>query len=375
VKKAILFCASILTLAGIINLLPDRELVLKQSIFAIVGIGLFLIISRLNIRFIMDFIRIIYILTVFMLVAVLFLGSGDVKRWFSLGSINIQPSEFAKVVVPLYLTTIDNDLNKLILGLLPSLLVFIEPDLATSSVIVFLTLITIFITTRNLKLFLYIISIPLAAITSFSKELFFAFLTLFSLSFIILRAKLHWFVSAVFSLMILGVITPIIWQKGLKEYQRKRILAMINPEEHKEKLWQTYQSRITLANSKPFGKGIYGATQKLYGYLPASHTDFAFSSFVETYGYVAGGIIIILSFALSILIGLFGFSEDPILRNISLISSSFFTYQVLANLMSVMGILPVAGIPYPFLSYGGSHLITEWMFIALVFSADRWKVS
>ncbi len=374
-KSLILFCASILSLAGIINLLPDTELVLKQLSFTVLSIALFLIIRRMNIRFIMDSMRIIYILTVFMLIAVLFLGSGDVKRWFSLGPINIQPSEFAKVVVPLYLTTIDNDLNKLLLGLFPAFLVFIEPDLATSSVIVFLTITTMFITTRNLKLVLYIISVPLSAVSSFSKHLFFAFLTLFSLSFMVLRAGLHWFVSAVFSLMIVGVITPIIWQKGLKEYQRKRILAMINPEEHKEKLWQTYQSRITLANSKPFGKGIYGSTQKLYGYLPASHTDFAFSSLVETYGYVAGGILILISFTLSILIGLFGFSEDPILRNISLITSSFLTYQVFANLMSVMGILPVAGIPYPFLSYGGSHLITEWIFIALVFSADRWKVS
>jgi rod shape determining protein RodA len=174
--------------------------------------------------------------------------------------------------------------------------------------------------------------------------------------------------------LLVGLATPFIWEKGLREYQRKRILAMINPEEHSEKVWQTYQSRIALANSGILGKGIKGATQKNYGFLPAWNTDFAFSSLVETYGYIVGFLVITLSAILTFGILSHAFSEDRLLSHISIIYSSLFAYQTLANIMSVMGVLPTAGIPYPLLSFGGSHLLSEWLALSFVFSAFRYKI-
>jgi rod shape determining protein RodA len=308
------------------------------------------------------------------LIAVFLLDKGDVRRWINLGFVNLQPSELAKVTVPIYLLNLNGDLKKILLGLFPTLLILIEPDLATSTVLLFLTWVVVFITTKNLPLVIYLTSLPFSAILSFSKSLFGLFLWFFSFVMAILRVRIEWLLISVISILLVGLATPFIWEKGLREYQRKRILAMINPEEHSEKVWQTYQSRIALANSGILGKGIKGATQKNYGFLPAWNTDFAFSSLVETYGYIVGFLVITLSAILTLGILSLAFSEDRLLSHISIIYSSFFAYQTLANLMSVMGVLPTAGIPYPFLSFGGSHLISEWLAFSFVFSAFRYKI-
>ncbi len=373
-KSLILILALALSILGIINTLPHTSLTVKQSIYLVLSLVIFVVVSRTNIITLIESSHIAYLIVVALLVGVLFAGSGA-KRWFAIGPINFQPSEVAKALLPLYLLKLGGDIEKILAGVVVAFLIFIEPDLATSTVILVLTETVIFITTRNLKLAFYLVSIPVSAITSFSKVLFGIFLGFFTAVMALLKVGITWLLLFLFTLVFVGISTPIIWNNGLKEYQRKRIVALINPSEHPEKVWQVYQSRITLANSKPFGKGIYGSTQKLYGYLPASHTDFAFSSFVETYGYIPGFAVLIMLWWLVALTSLYGFSEDRNLRNISLISTVFFTYQTFANLMSVMGVFPVAGIPFPFLSYGGSHLLSEWLFLGLLFSAERWKIS
>lgn len=376
--NGIIFLSALtLSILGVLNLLPNWDLAIRQIFYILISLGVFLFIRRINIRVILDFSRILYIITLVLLVLVLFVGtgSGGVKRWINLGIINFQPSEFAKVSIPLFLLTLEGDIKKLFAGLIPAFIILVEPDLATSTVIVFLTWVVVFITTRNLPFVIYLASIPFAAFFSFSKILFGIFIGVITLSLTFLRVKFEWLVGAILSLTFVGLITPVIWEKGLKDYQRKRILAIINPSEHREKLWQTYQSRITLANAGPFGKGIYGATQKLYGYLPASHTDFAFASFVETYGFIGGFFVLFLTALLVFRVMFLAFSEDMILRNISVIVGSFFTYQSFANMMSVLGVFPVAGIPYPFLSFGGSHIISEWLFLSVLFSAYIWKTS
>ena len=95
---------------------------------------------------------------------------------------------------------------------------------------------------------------------------------------------------------------------------------------------------------------------------------------METYGYIVGFFAITLSAILTFGILSLAFSEDRLLSHISIIYSSLFAYQTLANIMSVMGVLPTAGIPYPFLSFGGSHLISEWLALSFVFSAFRYKI-
>ncbi len=373
--KIIFLSALLLSIAGILNLLPRTDLVIKQSLYLLLSLFAFAWISKINIRSILEISKLLYSVTIVLLIAVFFLDKGEVKRWISLGYFNLQPSEFAKITVPLYLLSLNGDIKKILFGLVPTLLILVEPDLATSTVVLFLTWVTIFITTGNLPLIVYLSFLPLSAIFSFSKSMYSIFIWIFSTVMVFLRIRLEWLILSIISVLLVGLATPLIWEKGLREYQRKRILAIITPKEHSEKIWQAHQSRIALANAGIFGKGIGKATQKEYGFLPAWHTDFAFSSFVETYGYIAGFIVVSLSLILTFVILSLAFSEDKLLSHISVIYSSLIAYQILANFMSVMGVLPTAGIPYPFLSFGGSHLLVEWIAISVIISAYRFRLT
>jgi Bacterial cell division membrane protein len=373
--KLIFLSALLLSFLGILHLFPKTDLVIKQSFYLLLSLSAFLWISRINIRSILENSHLLFFITILLLIAVFFLDRGAIRRWINLGFFNLQPSEFAKATVPIYLLSLNGDFKKILVGFITTLLILMEPDLATSTVILLTSWVVIFITTENLPLVIYLTSLPLGAILSFSKSLFAVFLWLFSFSMALLRVKLEWMIPSIISVLLIGLSAPLIWEKGLREYQRKRILALIKPEEHSEKVWQIYQSRVALANSGILGKGIRGATQKNYGFLPAWHTDFAFSSLVETYGYLAGFFAIGLSAILTFGILSLAFSEDKLLSQVSLTYSSLLAYQTLANLMSVMGVLPTAGIPYPFLSFGGSHLFSEWLILSFIFSAYRYRIS
>ena len=360
---------------GVLGLLPNWGLALRQALYSLLGVALFLYVSRFNVRTLIMNSGVAYYLTLLLLVAVLFLGGGGgVRRWFNLGFMNLQPSELAKVVVPIYLIGTEGTLRRLVLGVFPWGLILIEPDLATSSVVLILTLYVIFITARDLKVVVLLFSLLIAPLVSFAKFLFWGFMAAITVALSALRASLSWVVGTLGLVMLIGLITPVLWEKGLKEYQRRRILAMINPKENREVLYQSYQSRIALANAGPFGKGIKGATQKNYGFLPASHTDFAFTSIVEVYGYIAGFVLLILLFLLPFSLFYISLSPDPYVRIVVSTAGVFFLYQTSVNLMSVLGLLPIAGIPLPFITYGGSHLLSEWLWLALAHSAYRWRV-
>jgi len=147
--RLIFFSALILSLLGILNLLPRTDLVIKQSVYLLISLFVFFWISRINIRSILESSHIFYLITIALLIAVFFLDKGDVRRWINLGFVNLQPSELAKVIVPIYLLNLNGDLKKILLGLFPTLLILIEPDLATSTVLLFLTWVVVFITTKT----------------------------------------------------------------------------------------------------------------------------------------------------------------------------------------------------------------------------------
>ncbi len=369
------YIAGVLSVLGVLGLLPNWGLALRQAFYHLLGVALFLYVVRFNIRAVVMNSRVAYYVTLILLVAVLFVGGGaGVRRWFNLGFMNFQPSELAKVVVPVYLIGVEGTLRRLMLGVIPWALILVEPDLATSSVVLILTLYVIFITARDLKVVVLLFSVLVAPLVSFAKALFWGFMASITAALVVLRASLSWVVVTLGLVISIGLITPVLWERGLKEYQRKRILAMINPQENREVLYQSYQSRIALANAGPFGKGIKGATQKNYGFLPASHTDFAFTSIVEVYGYIAGFVLLVLLFLLPLSLFYVSLSPDPYVRMVVSTAGIFFLYQTSVNLMSVLGLLPIAGIPLPFITYGGSHLLSEWLWLALAYSAYRWRV-
>ena len=281
------------------------------------------------------------ILVMLVLVELLgFVGKGA-QRWLDVGPIRIQPSEFMKPAIVLVLARFYEllppaDIRRwraiwpaaLMLGA-PVLLILIQPDMGTALMVLFIGATVMFVAGLPWWLFAGAVAfVAVAAPTAF--------------------AFMH-------------------------EYQRKRVLIFLNPEQ--DPLGAGYhitQSKIAIGSGGLFGKGYLQGSQSHLDYLPEGHTDFVFSTMVEEWGFV-GGLIIILAFALVIRWGM-GVSIRARSRFAQLaaagLSATIFFY-VAINLMMVMGLAPVVGVPLPLVSYGGSAVMTVMLCIGLLMALER----
>ena len=323
-------------------LAPDITLFKKQLIWygggLVVMVGCFLFdykqIERLA--------TVIYLLSVSSLVAVLFFGKyvGGSKRWLPMGPFSLQPSEMAKVAVIIILARyfaklINSDgltLRDLavpaILTALPFGLIVRQPDLGTAMVIALIA----------------------AAMTLFAK---------------IERRTLSWLVTT-FTMLV-----PLVWL-FLRGYQKQRILTFLNPD--RDPLGAGYhiiQSKIAIGSGMLTGKGFLKGTQNALSFLPEQHTDFIFSVLAEEWGLI-GSLTLIILFLIIIAWGLSiaGRCRDPFGTLLSVGVTAMITWQVLINIGMVMGLMPVVGVTLPFVSYGGSSIITMMMGIGLLMNVS-----
>jgi len=281
----------------------------------------------------------LYILGLVLLLGVAFFGisvNGS-RRWLSLGLMRIQPSELMKFAMPLMLAWLfhrhESELGPrhfilaAVLLLLPTLLILKQPDLGTSM---------------------------LVGAAGF---------------FVIFFAGLSW--KALLSLTAVGAASlPFIWQFVLRDFQRRRVLTLIDPSS--DPLGAGYhiiQSTIAIGSGGPLGKGWLQGTQTHLDFIPEKHTDFIFAVFSEEWG-IAGNLALIALFALLILRGLKIATSAPTLFSrllASAISLAFFVYAFV-NMGMVSGILPVVGVPLPFISYGGTAMVTLLLSIGILMS-------
>jgi rod shape determining protein RodA len=175
-------------------------------------------------------------------------------------------------------------------------------------------------------------------------------------------------------LSILGfctVIFPLVWF-FLKAYQKRRILTFLNPD--RDPLGAGYhiiQSKIAIGSGMITGKGYLKGTQNSLSFLPEQHTDFIFSVFAEEWGFV-GSLILIVIFLILIIWALniaYG-CRDPFGTILSVGVSAMIFWQVVVNIGMVMGLMPVVGIPLPFISYGGSSIVTMMISVGLLINVS-----
>ncbi len=268
--------------------------------------------------------------------------ANNAQSWFSIGPISLQPSEFAKVAIIIYLAVyydknknnLDNQwslIKPLLICALIISLVVIQPDLGTASIIVFLTL-----------LMFYAIPIPKKYRKLLNK--------------ILLGA--------------IGVVVIVLLATGgsiLKDYQLERFNFIKPCERYQEESgYQLCNSFIAFANGGLTGQGIGESTQK-YLYLPESYTDFIYPIIVEEWGLIVGSIIILVY--VFILYRIFKIAKEANNLKNSLLAYGVFIYlllHIIINLGGVMGLLPLTGVPLPFLSYGGSYALSVLVALALV---------
>lgn len=318
------------------------ELVVKQAMFVVVGIGAFVLASLIEHRTLKMLAPILYVASLITLIGVLLVNRNDViKRWIEIGPIQFQPSELAKIAVILALAaglaaSADKTLRwqemvrAVVIVLVPAALIFRQPDLGTMLVFAFVAVVMVF-----------------AAGTTWRQFAFMAISTL---------------VASV-SLFKVGAI---------KEYQITRITAFLDPAADSANTgYNLLQSKIAIGSGGLFGKGLFEGTQTNLAYVPEQSTDFIFTAIGEQLGFI-GATLVIGLFAVVAwrLLVAAANGRDRFSQLVAIGAASMLVFHAFVNIGMTVRITPVTGLPLPFLSAGGTAYVA--MSIALGLGHSVW---
>jgi rod shape determining protein RodA len=287
-----------------------------------------------------------YVMLVVLLVLVELIGGigGGSQRWLNLGFMTLQPSELMKpgivLVLARFFDTLPPAMTRNWRALLPAaglvgvpaLLVMLQPDLGTGLAIC-----------AGAAVVIFLAGLPLS-----------------------------WFIGA--GAGIAGI-APIAFFTLLHDYQRKRVLTFLDPES--DPLGSGYhitQSKIAIGSGGFWGKGFGNGSQSHLEYLPEAHTDFAFATMAEEWG-IVGGLFILLVFLWLFRWGLRVARQSNDRFSMLLAAGMTFTifFYMAINMMMVMGLAPVVGIPLPWISHGGSSMMTNMICVGTIMAVDRWN--
>lgn len=310
------------------------RLVTTQGVYFCVGLVALWVVSRVPVHILKQFTPVAYAASIIPLVLVLFIGRGKYgNHWINLGLFNFQPSELAKLTLPMMLAWA-LDRQRLPLRL------------------------------RGLPVALLIIALPVGLVI-LQRDLGTAVLVLASGIFVLFLAGLSWwwFVSAGIAAVggfSLAMFAPIGWFWFLRSYQQDRILTFRNPENDPMGAgWNIIQSKIAIGGGGLTGKGWGEGTQSHLNYLPEHTTDFIFSVLSEEFGWIGVTVVLLLYlFVVGRCLWIAAESRDGYARLLAgALGLSLFVY-VLVNGGMISGLLPVVGVPMPLLSYGGTAPVT-----------------
>ena len=312
--------------------------VIRQGIFAIGSLVAMIILSRLDYHALLHYAWWIYGITIFLLILLLIIGQTDFgsTRWFDLGIFQLQPSEFAKISLIIILARLISDrggdlkslktlLFSLLLSIPPLFLVFIPPDLGTS--IIFITIWA-------------------------------------GLVFVAGATRRHLIILGAFFLALI----PFIWTFGVEDYQIERISVVLNAEEDPlDSGYNPIQAQIAIGSGGLFGKGLFEGEQTQLNFLKVPTKDFIFSVLGEELGFL--GAVLLLGLFLLLLWRILRaaqFSGDTSGQLLAVGIVTMILFQLFINIAVNLGIFPVTGLPLPFVSAGGSSLLTLFISLGIV---------
>lgn len=318
----------------------NTSMVLKQAMSFGIGFAVMFFLAQIPPKIYQALSPIFYVFGLLCLFAVFAFGEVRLgaKRWIGIpGFGSVQPSEFMKIAMPMAAAWIlsrasippafSRIFKALVLTLVPFLLIAKQPDLGTSA------------------------------------------LVLASGIFILFLSGLSWKLIGSATALI-SIIIPMLWEFLLHDYQKTRVMTLFNPEADALGAgWNIIQSKIAIGSGGFFGKGYLNGTQSHLHFLPEGHTDFIIAAFSEEFGMI--GILILFSLYLAIILRTLQISMQSFHQYGKLLAGglglSFFVY-IFVNAGMVSGILPVTGIPLPFMSYGGTAIITLMASFGIVMS-------
>ncbi|MDX1763061.1 MAG: rod shape-determining protein RodA [bacterium] len=314
------------------------EIYVKQLYWIGLGVVLLLVTISINYQSLRRYAYLFYAVSLFLLVLVEIKGKIGMgaQRWLEIGPLTLQPSEVMKLALVLTLARYISDMHErgggtlkrylVMAGLiaLPLLLILKQPDLGTTLMLLAISLTLVFISGMPVKPLIFA---GIAGLTA----------------------------------------APFLW-RFLKDYQKLRILVFLKPDLDPSGYgYHITQSKIAIGSGELFGKGILQGTQSQLRFLPEQHTDFIFSVIAEETGFL-GTLVLILLFAYLVFkgINIAIKAHDLFGTLVAAGITTMIAYYIFINIGMTSGIFPVVGVPLPFISYGGSHLVTLFIGSGLI---------
>ena len=358
----------------------------QHWITAGVGVMVALLLARISLPKLRPFLIPIYGVTVISLVAVRMIGITALgsQRWISIGGVHVQPSEFAKLAAILLLAAVLDRhpverpvdfLRPLAVISIPWLLVFIQPDLGTSLVFGALLLTMLYWSGMPLEWLVLLLSPLMTALLA--GRFPWGLAVWIPLTLVIAYRSLPWKrVALALVTLVQGasaLITPWLWQNGLQEYQRDRLVLFLDPT--KDPLGGGYhllQSTVGIGSGGLFGTGLLQGQLTKLRFIPEQHTDFIFSALGEETGFL-GTVLVVVGFVMLMwrLLQVARQSRSDFESLVVIGVATMLMFQVVVNIFMTIGLGPVTGIPLPFLSYGRSAMIVNFIALGLCLSVAR----
>ncbi len=322
----------------------------------------------------------LYGLSLLPLLYIIIFKGNSVERWIALpGGFNLQPSELTKIAVllamarylsfqPVSLASPRTLVMPFLLFFVPFVLVLLQPNLSTALSFVAMTAMMMFFAGLSVRDVFFLASPLLSVILTFNN---FAWAALFIVLVAVmwrtratLRSIVFWLTANIAS----GYASIFVWNRILYAHQRDRIMTFVDPQmDPQGSGYQVLQSKVAIGSGGLFGKGYLNGTQTNLSFLPEEHTDFIFSVIGEQFGFL--GCMVVLGLFFLLLQRVLRVAVDTRSRFTSLVAvgiAGIFSFHVIVNVSMTMGMMPVTGLPLPFLSYGGSFLISCLIMVGLL---------
>jgi rod shape determining protein RodA len=422
----LIIAVSLLVIIGILSIYSagydpiekvNSNLYRKQLLIFIVGLIGMITISVINYQQLGEFSLIIFVAVLLVVVGTTFLGSATrgTSAWINLGVMKIQPSEFMKlatvILLAKYLEMRERDLRYFRELLIPAVIVFIpvffillQPDFGTAMVFIPVLFAMLFVGGADVT---HLVSIILIAVISFLMPMMITYMEWaglaednplvnfyshgsapFIISFVLLFIGLLAYIFHVFIvkkyfrkiyipafIFSLGLLFSVVFQRFIKDYQKKRLLVFLNPDlDPHGSGYNVIQAKIAVGSGGFFGKGFMKGSQTQLGYLPEKWTDFIFAVVAEEWGFL-GALLTLILLGIIVYKGLIISleSKDKYASLLATGITTIFICHIIINIGMVLGIMPVTGLPLCFVSYGGSNLLMCMIGIGILSSISMKK--
>jgi rod shape determining protein RodA len=321
-----------------------------------------------------------WVLSLFPLLYIIVLKANSVERWIALpGGFNLQPSELTKVALllamarllsfqPITLSRPKTLVAPFLLFIFPFILILNQPNLSTALSLVAMTTVMAYwsgLTFREI----FLLASPVLSVALTFHQVAWAGMFIVLIAIIIV-GRINLKIAAL--LLIVNIVAGygaiFVWNKVLYEHQRGRILTFVDPQ--RDPLgagYQVLQSKVAIGSGGLLGKGFMNGTQTNLSFLPEEHTDFIFSVFAEQFGLL--GCIGVLALYLYLLHRILRVGQDVRNRFVSLVAvgvAAILGFHIIVNVSMTIGLMPVTGLPLPFMSYGGSFIISCLIMVGLL---------